>query len=311
MLASIIIRTLNEAIHLDELLSSIKEQETENLEVEIVLVDSGSTDNTLQIAQSHNCNIVHISQAEFSFGRSLNIGCDAASGEFLVITSGHCIPSNTKWLQKLCQPLIDNYAGYAYGRQIGGSESHYSECRLFAKYYPAQSQIPQEGFFCNNANAAIKRSVWDHYKFDEELTGLEDMRLAQDFVSDGGQLAYIADACVYHLHDENWSSIKRRFERESIALQKIMPQIQIRLPDLVRYIVSSIWLDWRAAAKDQVFINKAFEIIQYRFFQYWGSFVGNHDHRKLSHVQKEEYFYPKELRRKNEAENRRPVADEI
>lgn len=310
MLVSIIIRTLNEATHLDELLSSVEQQKTVGLELEVVIVDSGSTDSTLDIAKSHGCKILHIKQKEFSFGRSLNIGCKAASGELMVIISGHCIPVNIEWLQTLCQPLIENKAGYIYGRQVGGAESYYSECMIFAKYYPQQSQIPQQGFYCNNANAAINRSVWERFKFNEGLTGLEDMKLAQDYVNDGGKVAYTAEACVYHLHDEKWSSIKRRFERESIALQRIMPQIHIHFYDLIRYIFSSIWLDWKNAVKDQVFVNKAFEIMQYRFFQYWGSYIGNHDHRKLSAAQKEEYFYPNQLRRGNEAKNRRAAADE-
>lgn len=310
MLASIIIRTLNEATHLENLLLSVKEQEFEDLEVEVILVDSGSTDNTLQIAKHHNCRILHITQEEFSFGSSLNMGCEAASGELLVIISGHCVPTNSAWLRMLCQPLIENEADYSYGKQIGGPKSHYSECRIFTKYYPPQSQIPQSGFYCNNANAAVRRSVWERYGFDEDLTGLEDMKLAQNLVADGGKVAYVAEACVFHIHEETWRDIKRRFEREAIALQKIMPQVHIRVPDLIRYILSSIWLDWKSAFKDKDLTNRAIEIVQYRFYQYWGSYVGNHDHRKLSHAQKEEYFYPDELRKKHESEDRRTIADE-
>jgi GT2 family glycosyltransferase len=206
--------------------------------------------------------------------------------------------------------LIQGKARYIYGRQIGSPDSYYSECRIFAKYYPERSQIPQEGFFCNNANSAIVRSTWKRYRFDEELTGLEDMELAKRLVNDGVKLGYIAEACVYHLHDERWFDVNRRFEREAIALQKIMPQVHIHKLDLIRYVVSSIWLDWKQAKKESVFLKKAKEIVQYRTCQYWGSYTGNHDHRKLSHVQKEEYFYPHIVRDSYEAENRRVIADE-
>jgi glycosyltransferase involved in cell wall biosynthesis len=310
MLASIIIRTLNEEKHLDELLSTIECQETDGLDYEVILVDSGSEDNTLQIAASHGCKILHITREEFSFGRSLNMGCEAASGEFLVMVSGHCVPTDEQWLRKICQPLIQDGASYSYGRQIGDATSRYSECCIFAKYYPAQSRIPQQGFYCNNANSVIRKSAWARHQYDEELTGLEDMELAQRLVNDGNKIAYVAEACVYHYHEETWKHVKRRFEREAIALQKIMPQVHIHIQDLVRYIFSSIWLDWKNAIRDKVFISKAFEIVRYRFLQYWGSYVGNHDHRKLSHAQKEEYFYPDELRRKNEAEHRRAIANE-
>ncbi len=292
MIVSIVIRTLNEAKHLDDLLSSIEKQDAAGIETEVVLVDSGSSDRTLQIAESHGCKIVHITRDQFSFGRSLNMGCEAASGEILVMISGHCVPTDRLWLHTLCQPLIHDTAGYAYGRQMGGPNSRYSECRIFAKYFPEESRIPQDGFYCNNANSAVKRSIWEKYRFDEELTGLEDMRLAKRVVDDGGKVAYVAEACVYHHHEENWRNVKRRFEREAIALQKIMPQVHIHLFDLVRYVFSSIWRDFKRARKERKFAEKAVEIVQYRFCQYWGSYVGHNDHRKLSNAQKEEYFYP-------------------
>jgi rhamnosyltransferase len=310
MLASIIIRTLNEEKHLDEVLSIIEKQDTDGLDHEVILVDSGSDDNTLEIAASHGCTILHITREEFSFGRSLNMGCAAATGEFLVIISGHCVPTDDKWLRNLCQPLIEDAAVYSYSRQIGGTTSHYSECRIFAKYFPEQSRIPQEGFYCNNASSAVKRSAWTRHRFNEELTGLEDMELAQRLVKDGDKIAYVAEACVYHLHEESWGNVKHRFEREAIALQRIMPQVHVHIQDLVRYTLLSIWLDWKDAFQDKVFFSKAIGIVKYRFSQYWGSYVGNHDHRKLSHAQKEEYFYPNDVRQKNETESRGPVADE-
>jgi rhamnosyltransferase len=289
--ASIIIRTLNEARHLDELLRAIASQTSTGLRHEVILVDSGSTDGTLKIAEGHGCRIQHISREEFSFGRSLNIGCEAAHGDILVITSGHCVPTDEYWLQHLCQPLLDGQADYAYGRQYGGPESHYSEHRIFAKYFPAQSKIPQAGFYCNNANAALHKSTWQKYRFDEELTGLEDMGLTQRLVKDGGRVAYIAEAGVYHHHSETWPQVRRRFEREAIALQRIMPQVHVGLVDTLRYTVSSVWKDWHCARKEGAPVKLA-DIARYRWNQYIGALKGNHEHRKLSHAEKEKYFFP-------------------
>ncbi|MES2901350.1 MAG: glycosyltransferase [Pseudomonadota bacterium] len=292
-LVTIVIRTLNEATHLGALLKGIAEQDiSPDLTCEVVLVDSGSTDGTLEIAEQFGCNILHISREEFSFGRSLNLGCAAAKGEVLVIISGHCVPTNGNWLRALCAPILEGKVQYSYGRQIGGPESYYSECRIFAKYFGSASKIPQQGYYCNNANSAVLKSSWERYGFNEELTGLEDMALAKQMVADGASVAYVAEACVYHYHNETWRSVERRFSREAIALQYIMPQIHIRKRDLFRYIASSIWLDWRSAASQGVFLKRANEIVQYRVRQYWGSYKGNHDHRTLSHTEKEVYFYP-------------------
>ena len=290
--ASIVIRTLNEARHLDALLQGIAAQQTDGLSHEVVLVDSGSTDGTLDIAERHGCRIHHITREEFSFGRSLNIGCAAAAGDILVITSGHCVPADAQWLQRICQPLLDGRAEYAYGRQLGGADSHFSEGRIFAKYFPGQSRIPQEGFYCNNANAALLRSVWEQHRFNEELTGLEDMELAQRLLRSGGRVGYVAEAAVYHHHSESWPQVRRRFEREAIALQKIMPQVHVDLVDTFRYIASSVWGDWAGARRENRAAVRLGDILRYRWNQYWGAYKGNHEHRKLSHAEKEKYFFP-------------------
>lgn len=289
---SIVIRTLNEAKHLNELLSAIARQECIDIHPEVVLVDSGSTDGTLEIAERHGCRIFHITREEFSFGRSLNMGCEAAEGEILVITSGHCVPVDEHWLQRLCQPILDGVAQYTYGRQFGGVQNHFSECRIFAKYYPETSQIPQEGFFCNNANSALHRDAWARQRFDEELTGLEDMELAQWLVRGGEKIAYVADAGVFHYHNETWPQVRRRFEREAIALQKIMPQVHVGVLDTARYIVSSVLKDWLAVKKQNVHQPSLRNFFLYRWNQYIGSWKGNHEHRKLSHAEKEKYFFP-------------------
>lgn len=289
---SIVIRTLNEARYLDELLTAIARQKCVDIHPEVVLVDSGSTDGTLEIAERHGCRIFHITREQFSFGRSLNMGCEAAEGEILVITSGHCVPVDEYWLQRLCQPIIDGVAQYTYGRQFGGAQNHFSECRIFAKYYPETSQIPQEGFFCNNANSALHRDAWSRQRFDEELTGLEDMELAQWLVRSGGKVAYVADAGVYHYHSETWPQVRRRFEREAIALQKIMPQLHVSVLDTARYIFSSVVKDWRAVKRQNVHQRSLGNIFLYRWNQYVGSWKGNHEHRRLSRAEKEKYFFP-------------------
>jgi rhamnosyltransferase len=289
---SLVIRTLNEARYLPELLDAIRTQQVPGWDVETVVVDSGSTDGTLDIAQRHGCTVTHIRREEFSFGRSLNLGCEAARGEVLVMVSGHCVPTDAHWLRQLCDPIAQGLVDYSYGRQIGGTGSRFSECRIFEKYYPRQSRLPQQGFFCNNANSALRRAAWQAHRFDEDLTGLEDMELAKRLVAAGGRIGYVAEACVYHHHFESWPQVKRRFEREAIALQKIMPHFHVGLLDTLRYIGSSIVHDLRHARAESVAWVRLDEIVRYRIAQFLGSYLGNHEHRKLSHAEKDHYFYP-------------------
>jgi len=293
MKVSIVIRTYNEQRYLGDLLRAINNQNLEKNEHETVIVDSGSTDSTLDIAQQFGCRIVHIRKKEFSYGRSLNIGCDAASGDVLVFISGHCIPTHSQWLLSLISPLGKEEIVYTYGAQVGNPNTYFSEQQLFAKYFPGQSKLPQEGFFCNNANAALLKTAWKENYFDESLTGLEDMHLSKRLVSQGLKIGYVAEALVFHLHDESWLQVRRRFEREAIALQHVMPEIHISFNDFIRYFLNGVLLDVRVAPKNKGFVRRLKEIILFRLMQFWGAYRGNHIHRVLSKKQKEAYFYPR------------------
>jgi rhamnosyltransferase len=295
MLASIVIRTFNEEQYLDELLTEISNQNNDIVENEVVIVDSGSTDATLSIAKKHNCRITHIKKTEFTFGRSLNVGCEFAKGDILVFVSGHCIPASRDWLDELCKPLVEKRVGYSYGRQIGRDTTKYSESKHFDKWFPEYSKLPQEGFFCNNANAAVVRAAWEKVGFNEELTGLEDMYLAKLLIEAGDKIGYVSSAPVYHIHDESWSQLRTRYEREAYALQKIMPEVHFSFTDFTRFFISGVMADFASAIQEKVFLKHCVEIMLFRYNHYWGTYKGNHEMRKLSAKQKFHYFYPKDV----------------
>jgi rhamnosyltransferase len=298
MLVSIIVRTYNEQRYLDRLLRGICEQERQldgsnTLDVETIVVDSGSTDRTVEIAEAHKARVCRISQQQFSFGRSLNFGCEQASGDVLVFVSGHCVPADRKWLRALVHPIVSGQVDLAYGRQLGGETTLLSEGEVFAKLYPERSTVPQDGFFCNNANAAVSAPIWRNYKFDEELLGLEDMHLGKRLVESGGRLGYVAEAAVFHYHHESWPQVRRRYEREAIALQRIRPEWHVKFVDFLRYFVASIVLDSAKAVQHRRFTRNVFPIVMFRLMQYWGTYAGNRQHRQLADREKHLYFYPK------------------
>jgi rhamnosyltransferase len=293
MLVSIVIRTYNEERYLPEVLLAVSEQTVPADQREVILVDSGSKDRTLEIAKHYGCRIVHIKQSEFSFGRSLNVGCEAARGRYLVFISGHCVPTQNTWLANLLAPLEAKAAGISFGRQEGGPETKFSEHQLFAKYFPAGDLPPPTEFFCNNANAAVRHDLWDRIRFDETLTGLEDMHFARRAVGEGEKVRYVPISIVYHYHHESWQKVKIRYEREAIALQRIMPEVQVHATDALRYFVAGVFGDWARAISQKRFLKSALEIICFRFCQYHGTWKGNHIHRQLSRKSKEKYFYPR------------------
>ena len=292
MLVSVVIRTLNEEKYLEELLQSISIQIRDNYDVEVVIIDSGSEDNTINIAEKYKCKVTYIDKKVFTFGKSLNDGSLFANGDILVYISGHCIPTNSNWLTKLINPITNNLADYTYGSQIGRDTTKFSEKKIFQKYFPDTSKIPQDDFFCNNANAALCKKAWEKYLFNERITGLEDMELAKRLFDDGGKIAYVSDAKVFHIHDENWNQTRRRYEREALALQSIMPEVHISVFDMIRYTCVSIYSDLKDALKEKVFFKELVSIVKFRVAQYSGSFRGNRNNKNISNKRKENYFYP-------------------
>jgi glycosyltransferase involved in cell wall biosynthesis len=288
---SVVIRTLNESKYLGELLAAIGNQIL-NDDVEVVVVDSGSTDGTVAIAEKYGSRIVYILPEDFSFGRSLNLGCESARGDILVFVSGHCVPTSDTWLAELVGPILDGSSDYTYGRQQGRGATKYSERRVFLKYFPDLSLVPQKGFFTNNANAAIRRATWERHRFDEALTGLEDMDLARRLVRAGGRIGYAAKASVFHIHDENWAQVRNRYEREAVALGAIIPEARMTLVDLARCTFTAICRDSLAATREGRLFSEFGGILLFRANQYLGSFRGSRMAWRLSRMHTRAYFYP-------------------
>jgi rhamnosyltransferase len=296
---SVVVRALNEEKWLGQALQACKSQRlNEGRELELVLVDSGSQDGTLAIAREQGCSIVHISKEEFTFGRSLNMGCEAATGDILVFISAHCIPNNTDWLENLIRPIEAGLCDYAYGRQVGHDVSRFSERQVFAHYFGDTSRLPQEGFFCNNANSAIRAETWRKFRFDEVVTGLEDMVLAKTIVNAGGRIGYVAEAAVIHIHQETLKQTRRRYYREALTMRAIMPEVHFNFLDMVKCFSAGVTHDMGVALGEKALLREAAAIIGFRFNQYWGTYRGHNEHRALSQAQKVSYYYPQASKRK-------------
>lgn len=291
-LVSVIIRTLNEEKYLPELLQGIHDQQSKSFDVETIVVDSGSTDSTVSIARKFGAKVICITKNDFTFGRSLNIGCEKSNGSFLVFVSGHCVPVGSEWLEALVQPLLSGSA-YTYGRQVARDTTKFSEEMLFQKYFPKNYSAHPHGIFCNNANAALKRELWASFKFDESLPGCEDLHLANQIVTAGLQVKYVPDAPVYHVHNETWDQVRKRYQREAIAIASILPEINFTFFDLLRFFLSGAAGDFLAALRQKKLLKVGFSVIMFRWAQYCGTYNGFSTHRRQSKRTKEKYFHPK------------------
>lgn len=312
--ASIIIRCYNEADHIGKLLHGISEQSFQDYE--IVLVDSGSTDGTIEIAESHDVDkIEYIDPENFSFGRALNYGCKAADGEFCVLASAHVYPKRDDWLKRMLEKFDEDVA-LVYGKQRGNDVTTFSENQIFKQWFPEHDIERQDHPFCNNANAAIRSELWEEYPYDEQLTGLEDVDWAKRVQKEGNDVRYASDAEIVHVHDETARQVFNRYRREAFAHKQILPNQSFSLFDFVRLSVKNILSDYRTAIGENKLLGNVAEIPKFRLLQFWGTYRGFGRDGPISEQLWQQFYYPDRTtfpssNRDETDEVREPSEDEI
>ena len=198
-LVSIIIRTKNEEKWISSCLRSVFRQDYKNIEV--VLVDNESTDNTVIKAKEFPIKIVKIK--DFLPGKAINDGIRASLGKYIVCLSGHCIPVNNQWLSILVRELSNPQIAGIYGRQEPLSFSSDLDKRDLLTFFGKDKKIQIKDSFFHNANSAFTRDTWNKYPFDEDLTNIEDRVWGELVISKGLNIVYEPDSSVYHWHGVN------------------------------------------------------------------------------------------------------------
>jgi glycosyltransferase involved in cell wall biosynthesis len=292
MNCSIVIRAYNEEKHIRKLLEGIRQQTIQD--VEIILVDSGSTDRTISIAESFGARILHIPSAEFTFGRSLNLGIQAASREWIVIASAHVYPVYPDWLASLLYPFADPGIALTYGKQRGPKMANFSEQQIYHQWYPEVNKPRQETAFCNNANAAIRKILWKKNPYDETLTGLEDLAWAKWAKEQGYHIAYVAEAEIIHIHNETPRGVFNRYRREGMAFKKIYPEAHFSVYDFVRLTIMNILSDLWHAARQRMLWKNIVSIFWFRFMQFHGTRLGYRESGLLTPQLRETFYYARE-----------------
>lgn len=292
-MVSIIIRAFNEDRHIGRLLDGISRQQLPTgWASEVILVDSGSTDSTVPIAHGMGAKVVRIAKEEFSFGRALNLGCNVAVGEILLFASAHIYPVYEDWISRILKVFDAHDVGVVYGRQIGNEQTRFSEHQIFLQWFPPVSNFRQQTPFCNNANCAIRRSLWLEQKYDENLTGLEDLDWAKKVQRKGWKVAYDAEAVIVHVHEESFAKIRRRYQREAIAMKAILPEVHVNLWDFLRLFLLSTISDYFAAIRQGRFFKELFDIPSFRLMQYYGTYQGHKQHGELTREIRNRFYYP-------------------
>jgi rhamnosyltransferase len=142
---------------------------------------------------------------------------------------------------------FDEGVALVYGKQRGNNVTTFSETQIFKQWFPDHDILRQGHPFCNNANAAIRRNLWEEETYDEQLTGSEDMDWAKRVQKDGYDISYSADAEIIHVHVETPNERFNPYRGEAYAHKEMMPNQSFSLLDFIWLSTKNIISDWETA----------------------------------------------------------------
>jgi rhamnosyltransferase len=213
---SVVIRAKNEARFIGETLAAVLDPSA-LAPRQVVVVDSGSTDGTLDIVSSFDrVSLIQIQPHEFTYGYALNLGVSSVDADIVATLSAHSLPTDRDWLRNLLGPFHRARVAGVYGRQVPRSNATFLELigmRLTGLLSDKPRLLDRRPLF-SNANGAFRRSLWLEHPFDEQVGGAEDIAWVRTMQELGYLIAYEPSAAVYHSHGEPIARHLRRASRD-------------------------------------------------------------------------------------------------
>ena len=216
---SVIIPVRDGGEDLRRCLEAIRRQEAGG-EVEIVVIDSSSTDGSAELARTLGARVEVIPLEVFNHGATRNLGAELAKGEVLVFTSQDAAAIGDDWLARLVAPLTDERVAGVYGRQLPHPGATPPERYFLDFLYGPDARVQEaagagelsmETTLFSNVNAAIPRRIFERFRFADDIVMSEDQEWARRVLVAGYRLAYEPGAAVRHSHAYSLRSAFRRF----------------------------------------------------------------------------------------------------
>jgi GT2 family glycosyltransferase len=186
-----------------------------------VVVDSASTDNTVNLAVSAGFEVISIERRQFNHGGTRQWAAEILDCEIIVFLTQDAVPANDSAFAEIVGAFADPEVAVAYGRQLPhiGATPIEAHSRIFNYGKSTQKkdariaqQIGTKAFFCSNSFAAYRKSVLtDLGGFRRDLILGEDMEFAARAIKAGYANLYCAAAAVYHSHDYTFLQTLRRY----------------------------------------------------------------------------------------------------
>lgn len=220
---SIALLTYNAGGLLRRVLEGIRVQECD-LSIEVVAIDSGSSDDTVALLREFDVRVIEIPHEEFNFGATREQLYQACQGAYIVNLSQDAVPADPQWLEHLLKPLLeDDQVAVSTGRSIPDFDRDYRQFpweRNGYFYFTRASRRFSEryGTGLSFANSAVRQSVWKELHFDPQVIS-EDLQFQVKLHATDYTRAYPDDAPVLHHHDYTVKSLYTRCRNEGHGLR--------------------------------------------------------------------------------------------
>jgi glycosyltransferase involved in cell wall biosynthesis len=295
---SIVLPTRNGGATLPGLLDAIARQRVDT-PVEIVVVDSGSTDGSAELLRHRADRFVSIAPAAFDHGLTRNLGIQHAAGELIVLTVQDAVPASDRWLEALTEPLLaDSRVAGAFARQTPRPGAS-AVTRYYLDRYQASSDVRRtiaigsrleleslapgaqlDVCTFDNVCSCIRRSIWAQHPFRPTPIG-EDIEWAREVLIAGYRLAYVPEAAVVHSHDRSGAY---EFERTYLLHRRLYELFGLRtiptLPLLARAIGATLRVHHRCERAERPALVMSQRALALAFAwplgQYLGGLAGVH-----------------------------------
>lgn len=177
---------------------------------DVLIIDSSSSDQTVQVARNAGFRVQIINKKDFGHGKTRRMAAEQSTAEYIVFMTQDAIPASNDSIIQLCKPLMENQnIGVTYGRQLPTTEAGAigNHARLFN--YPAHSQMKTKAdtpvlgiktIFCSDSFAAYNRESLINIGNFMDVNFGEDTLVADSFIKNGFNIYYNANVCVYHAH---------------------------------------------------------------------------------------------------------------
>jgi glycosyltransferase involved in cell wall biosynthesis len=255
---SVVIPTLNAGDDLPVLLSSLKSQEGCE-SIQIIVVDSGSRDGTVELSRSYGANVIKIAPEDFSHSTARNLGAESATGNYLLFMTQDALPGSRHFLYEMIQ--VARASGVV---AVTPTEAPREDVDLFYRVtswghnrflglvggdritgQPPSSDYVTIRRHCqlNNVACLIDREVFERYRFRNDYA--EDLDMGMRLTTDGHKLAMLSSTRVIHSHNRPAYYYLRRGYVDTICLARMFSDFplppNLNQPELRNEILSSYW----------------------------------------------------------------------